>query len=192
MLLSKRYPSISDYLAKGVTPLCDKLNCRPEELIGKRSFFPGNEIPWRSRNFETSDRLFHFYIPRQDQDFLPVRTVDTRYPIHLISVHSRHSMHSQHFSDRPESELPTVSISSATFGDFVASAGDTIKVVSENGELVCRLAIEESLPQNVAKVTQGWWHKNGSVNQLTSQHLSDNGEQATYNDCFCRLEKMQT
>lgn len=187
---TSKYPNISDYIAKSIKPLCQKLNCSPEEIVGKRSFFPGNEIPWRNRNFDTSDGLFHFYVPKPDQEFFALQADNASYPLHLVSVHSRYSMHSQHFSHRSESELPTVSISKVSLGNIEASEGDIFKLISANGELKCILAIDNSLPFNVITVTQGWWHKNGSVNILTSQKLSDDGEQATYNDCFCRLEKI--
>ncbi len=182
-----QYPCISAYVNSSIKPLCEKLNCRPEELIGKRSFFPGNEIPWQNQNFETTDGLYHFYIPREKEDLPAVEPNDPHYPLHLISVHSRHSMHSQHFSDRSDSELPEAFLSSSSLNNDDLSEGDILRLISPNGELTCRLVIDESLPKDVVKVIQGWWHKNGSVNQLTSQQLTDSGEQAAYNDCFCRL-----
>ena len=32
------------------------------------------------------------------------------------------------------------------------------------------------------------WHKNGSVNMLTTDEVSDIGDQSAYYECFCRLE----
>ena len=35
---------------------------------------------------------------------------------------------------------------------------------------------------------EGWWHKSGSVNLLTTDYISDMGEQAAYYECFCRVK----
>ena len=81
-------------------------------------------------------------------------------------------------------------MSSRSIKNSEVQEGDQVRLISEQGELRCFLAIDEDLPPEVGKITQGWWLKNGGVNQLTSQALTDNGEQAVYNDCFCRLEKI--
>jgi hypothetical protein len=36
-------------------------------------------------------------------------------------------------------------------------------------------------------IEQGWWHKSGSVNVLTSDRISEMGEQAAYYDCFVHV-----
>lgn len=186
---TQQYPTISNYVNTSLKPLCRELNCSPEELVGKRHFFPGNEIPWKNKIFETDDGRYHFFIPREKNNLTAVETKDSHYPLHLISVHYRHSMHTQHFSNRSESDLPEAFLSSSSLNTDELANGDIFRLVSTTGELTCRVVIDETLPHNVVKVVQGWWHKHGSINQLTSQQMTDRGQQATYNDCFCRLVK---
>lgn len=184
-----KYPDIETYIAKSILPLCRQRDCTPKDLIGKRHFFPGNEIPWKNRKFETKDQLFHLYIPDINRNLPTVKESNPLYPFQLISIHAKHSMHSQHFSRKDDSEIPTVLTSPDTVENCAFSKGDSVRLVSPTGELICRLDFDQNLPINLLVLTQGWWHKNGTVNLLTSQQLSDDGEQATYNDCFCRLEE---
>ena len=40
-------------------------------------------------------------------------------------------------------------------------------------------------------IYEGMWHKSGSVNMLTTDEVSDIGDQAVYYECFCRLESRE-
>ena len=67
-------------------------------------------------------------------------------------------------------------------------SGQTIRVLSPQGEIQATLALDPGVAPGILKIDQGWWHQSGSVNQLTNDTLSDMGENAAYFESFCRIE----
>ncbi len=52
--------------------------------------------------------------------------------------------------------------------------------------------ISQSGARGVLFMTEGWWLKNGgSVNRLTSDGVSDIGNQGIMNHCFCEIKKVR-
>jgi len=52
------------------------------------------------------------------------------------------------------------------------------------------VAVDDGILPGLAVVYQGWWHKSGPVNRLTQIRVSDMGDNAAYNECFCRIEQI--
>jgi anaerobic selenocysteine-containing dehydrogenase len=95
-------------------------------------------------------------------------------------------MHSQHFAfidGRPEARAAKTTLERQGFAD-----GDRARLRSVAGELEVIVRGDKRLPEGLVTIYQGWWHKNGSVNRLTTDRISDMGEQAAFYDCFVRLE----
>ncbi|MBF7097372.1 molybdopterin-containing oxidoreductase family protein [Alkalibacter mobilis] len=119
-------------------------------------------------------------------NFLP-RTInfeqDTQYPIRLITPHSKNSLHSQGFKDI--NDIPVVYLNRAGFID-----GQKVKVVSNYGELECKVKIDRSCLANVAYIYEGYWKKSGIVNSVTTDSFSNHGDQAAYYDTFVKIEEI--
>ena len=69
-------------------------------------------------------------------------------------------------------------------------AGRIVRVVSPRGHIAARLKTDTGILPGVIKMDQGWWHQSGSVNRLTSDALSDMGENAAYHESFCRIDPL--
>ena len=58
------------------------------------------------------------------------------------------------------------------------------------GSIKAEINISDKVQKGVLYMKEGWWFKNGgSVNSLTSHEVSDIGNQATYNECRCKIQR---
>ena len=182
-----RYPSVSSYLEGAVHPLTHLLNCTVDDLKGRRLAVPGNEVPWKDGIFHTPSGKFQFHIPDASADLPLPGGPDPQYPYHLLTVHADESLHSQHWRTLPGHELPQVQVNPEGLEAALPPEGNPVWLVSRQGRLKCSVRYNESLQTGVLVMKQGTWLKNGSVNQLTPQTLSDEGMQAAYYDCRCQI-----
>ncbi|MGI9571504.1 MAG: molybdopterin dinucleotide binding domain-containing protein, partial [Desulfobulbia bacterium] len=107
------------------------------------------------------------------------------YPLRLITPHRRESMHSQHFAFIDE--IPEATVTPETLRDFGLEDGGRARVRSIRGSLIVKVRCDDGAAVEAVTIEQGWWHKSGSVNKLTSDHISEMGEQAAYYDCFVNI-----
>jgi len=183
------YPDILHYLSRSVGPLCDYLGLSSNELRGRRMGVPGHELPWEKHSFETPSGRFTFYVPETD-DFHVNTATSSHFPYRMLSVHRPESLHSQHMRTLDEAAVPKVTLHPATAREADITEGSTVRLTSSTGFLTCRTVFDEGLQPGLLLMKEGTWLKNGTVNQLTRQAMTDIGEQVAYHDCYCRVEKL--
>ncbi len=182
-----RYPDISFYLSKSIAPLCDYLGLTPVDLRGRRLGVPGHELPWEKHSFETPTGRFTFHVPKTE-DFNLNIAASSQFPYRMLSVHRSESLHSQHMRTLDEEAVPKVTMHPATAAEAGATEGSTVQLTSSTGSLTCRTNIDPDLQPGLLVLKEGTWLKNGTVNQLTRQAMTDIGEQVAYHDCYCQME----
>ena len=94
-------------------------------------------------------------------------------------------MHSQHFAftDR----VPVAYLCNRSIETFGLKTGKKALLSSKTGSLKVRVTADDGVHPDTVVVFQGWWNKSGSVNVLTEIRVSDMGNNAAYNECFCRI-----
>jgi anaerobic selenocysteine-containing dehydrogenase len=98
-------------------------------------------------------------------------------------------MHSHGFAFNDE--LPVVYVNPKTAERFAVQEDAYVAVISGTGKLKTKLCVDDDICDNIAFIYQGFWHKSGAVNYLTTSVISDMGKQAAYYDSFCTIEKIQ-
>jgi len=185
---SKKYPDERYYLEKALAPLLNNIGYTLDEIKGKNLKLKGNDIPWENRSFATPSKKFEFIVPSVEF-YNSQRDIQAEFPLQLISLHPKHSLHSQHFRTKPDA-LPTVYCHQHLLDILGIEAGETVKVKSAQGEISCIVEVSQLVSADVIAVYEGWWLKAQGVNKLTPTGYSDIGNQAIYNHCFCRIEKI--
>jgi anaerobic selenocysteine-containing dehydrogenase len=189
------YPDIDQqtFLKRAVKPLEDAFGITWASIQRSYVTLPGNRIPWQAGKFLTPSGKFELVSRKAAADGHPPHpvlaapeTAPATYPLRLLTPHTRASMHSQHFAF--EESLPTAYLCSATLRAHGVTAGQTARLSSPAGSLQVAIACDDGVLPGVVVVYQGRWHKSGSVNTLTGIRVSDMGNNAAYNECFCRIE----
>ncbi len=119
---------------------------------------------------------------------------------HLLTPQHRLSLHSQ-FYDRVlratsrGSDLPAVFVSPGAARRLGFEDGCTVKVRSDQGELVAHLVHDDGLREDTVVIYSGGpaGHAGGipaSANLLTPDDVADMGTQAAYYNCLCSLEPL--
>ncbi len=192
------YPFCSrrDYLKSLVTPLLERFSVTLADLETGYFRVPDEAVPWAEGPFPTpSGRFELFSAPAEADGHDPLPAVRspvepgedrTEYPLRLLTPHPRHSLHSQHF--RRTDGRPVARIHPETLQSAIISDKDTARLRSADGSLTVRVRADRAVAPDLVVVDEGYWHKSGPVNRLISAGLSDMGEGAAFNDCFCRIE----
>jgi len=192
------YPDIDqiEYLKRAVKPLEKSFGITWETIRDTYVTLPGNRIPWQDGKFLTPSGKYELYSEKAAADgYAPIPVLQEptlpppNFPLRLLTPHARQSMHSQHFAFT--AAVPTVYLSTATARTYDLQAGQTARLASPAGQLRVTVAVDDGILPGVAAVPQGWWHKSGSVNRLTEIRVSDMGNNAAYNECFCRIEHLE-
>ncbi len=149
------------------------------------------DIPWQDRQFATGSGRFELVSAGVLEKYLRhVRSGD-REKYRLIFVHSRKSLHSQHMMDEA-GKLPTVYFHQEDAELEGIKPGDTIRLFNAKGSIEAVSGISASGTRRVLYMEQGWWLKSGGgVNRLTSDGISDIGNQGIMNHCFCDIKKVR-
>lgn len=182
-----KYPDIPHYVATSVAPLCEYLGLTPDDLKGRRLGVPGHDLPWENRSFETSTGRFTFHVPIME-DVNDISATSSTYPYRVLSVHRPESLHSQHMRTLDDETLPVVTMHPSTAEEADVTDGSIIRLTSSAGSLTCCANVDSLLQPGLLVLKQGTWKKNGAVNQLTRQVMTDLGEQVAYHDCYCQIE----
>ena len=191
----KDYPHIEreEFFRRALSPLMEKYKVSYEYL--KENFFTikEREIPWCDGKFNTPSGKYELFSEKAEKEGLSpipvfIPPADNReYNLRLLTPHHKNSLHSQHFAF--EDTIPTVYINKDTLEKNGIKNEDIVKIESRYGSIEAKVKISEDIGDGIAMIYEGWWHKNGSVNFLTPDYISDIGEQAAYYECFCRLKK---
>lgn len=198
MELAKRmgmedYPYISrqEFFKRELKPLIDTFGISYEELKAKPFIIPDEDIAYEDLIFATPSNKIELYSNKaKDMRISPIPTfieskVGDEYSLRLITPHHKDSIHSQHMMDNDG--LPEVFINERCRETKGFSDGDVVIVQSKHGKIRCTLRIGDRVKVGTIFIYQGWWIKNGGVNKLTDDSISDMGEQAAYYDCYCKL-----
>jgi len=184
----EKYPHEKTFLEISLAPLLKNMGLSLDDIQGKRLKLDGNEIPWKNKIFATPSKKFQFINPIEN-DLQFISYEDDNYPLHLLSLHPKHSLHSQHFIDENSETLPKIYGSSQTFNEYNVCDGAEITIYSKSGRIKGIVSIDEGIRLGVLMVYEGWWLKNQGVNHLTPIGVSDIGNQAVFNNCMCKIYK---
>lgn len=194
MMGLKEYPDVEQdqFLKMQLGSLCEKLNvsyeyCKKHDLALKDI-----AVPYKDFVFETPSGKLEIVSEKAKQAGASTHAVllettghDPTYPLRLLTIRSPKSTNSQHFRD--VHGLPTAYLSGKTATCYSVQDGSQMILESEKGQLKVRVEVNQTIPLNVIKVNQGWWHHSGCVNKLTGDSVTDMGEQAAYYDTFVRI-----
>ncbi len=194
---------VGEVLARAIRPLTEATGISINDLKEKGPHLlpGGDDIPWKTRLFDTPDGKYNFYSKTAKNDgcdALPVY----REPFELndsalhaqgycywfLTPHPSDSIHSTHRipGDR---KAPYAYLHPGTAAKENLADGDRARISSPRGNIEAKIKVTEDLPLETVMVYEGWWHYSGAaVNKLTSGRLTDMGAQAALYDCLCRIE----
>jgi anaerobic selenocysteine-containing dehydrogenase len=159
---------------------------------------PVEKIPWENYQFKTPSGKYEFTSARGKVGLtLPNETkwnnheLATKYPFTLLTIHPLRSNHSQHYQlFNPEPKVK-VEISFDIAESKGLKDGDEVKVWNDRGEISGTIQILKQAHPHTINIDEGIWSQfGGSVNQLTSNRVSDNGLGSTLYDCLVNIEKI--
>jgi len=66
--------------------------------------------------------------------------------------------------------------------------GDFAIVTSSNGHIKVKVYVDDRIHDDTIVIYEGWWHKSGPVNILTSDIETNMGKTSAFNECFCSIK----
>lgn len=161
---------------------------------------PVEKIPWENRKFKTPSGKYEFTSPKGKIGLtLPNETkwnnseLAEKYPFTLLTIHPLRSNHSQHyqlFDPEPKVKVE-ISVDIAELKGL--RDGDEVKVWNDRGKVTGSIQIMKQAHPYTINIDEGIWSQfGGSVNQLTSNRVSDNGLGSTLYDCLVNIEKISS
>jgi anaerobic selenocysteine-containing dehydrogenase len=189
----KEFPRLSgeNWLELILKPMLDK-GLKLDEL--KENGYAKNpisvDVPWQDRIFSTKSGKFEMITVEELKKYFEHTKIEHIEKYRLIFVHNRKSLHSQHRMD-VSAKLPKVYFIPEDAVIEGVKEGDIIKLFNKNGSTEAVVSISLSGISNTLFMEEGWWIKTGGgVNRLTSDGISDMGNQGIMNYCFCDIEKV--
>lgn len=182
----EKYRDPRSYLERALRPLLEKIQCNLEDIKGKRMKLEGNDVPWQDKKFATASGKFEIVNP--SMEVIQLDEKKEAYPLQLLTLHPKSSLHSQHFVAIEEGELPEIFCNGKTMGDWNLREDQKVSLVSPSGKIDVKVKLDEGVGEGLLVAYEGWWLKNQGLNNLTPQGISDLGNQAIYNNCYCRIE----
>lgn len=165
---------------------------------------PVDDIPWRNFEFKTPSGKFEFTSNRAVQKgfhgklalSFPKESKWTssalaeKYPYNLLTIHPLRSNHSQHYHLFATEPKVRVEVAKNIAENLQLKNADYVRVWNDRGEIFGYVTVlEKGIHTNVINIDEGIWSKfGGSVNQLTSSRISDNGLGSTLYDCLVNIE----
>jgi len=164
------------------------------------------EVVWSDRKFPTPSGKVELYcekllelginpLPVYEEPIeSPVSTPELakKYPLSLISRHSRFSMHSMDYRNplmRKLNPKPLVDIHPLDAQERGINNGDRVLVENERGKVILDVKVTRSIKPGVVSIPQGWSLSEGCSNFLTPDYLTDIGETASYFTCLVQVTK---
>ncbi|WP_226668632.1 molybdopterin-dependent oxidoreductase [Metabacillus litoralis] len=196
--------SIDEFLEMGIAHLSDHEITIENLKEQKRLPLPVKNVPWNTKEFSTPSGKFEFtstlatekgfngkpayYLPKESSISNPA--LAKKYPYQLLSIHPLRSNHSQHYPLIAAMQSVKIEISEDIAKDNELVEGDTATIFNERGRLSGVIKILKKAHPKTINVDEGQWHKfGGSVNLLTPDHDSDNGQGSVLYDCLVNIEK---
>ena len=180
------------FLEQAIEPLTKAFGVSLSDLEQAPFSIPKDPIPWENGKFSTPSGKIELYSEKALVDghsptatYIQPKIANPDYPLRLLTPHRQASMHSQHFAFIDG--IPEAVVRPETLRDFNLTEGARTKVWSEKGKIIVKIGSDQSAAADTITIDQGWWHKSGSVNKLTSDHISEMGEQAAYYECFVNI-----
>lgn len=181
------------FLEHAIGPLTDAHGVHIDDLKQAPFTLPDSTIAWLEGRFATPSGKIELYSEKALADgcsplatYVAASAGDAHHSLRLITPHRRGSMHSQHFAFIDG--IPLAVVSPEVLKRFRLTDGGHAKVSSRQGSLMVKIRCKDDAAADAVTIDQGWWHKSGSVNVLTSDRISEMGEQAAYYDCFVNVE----
>jgi anaerobic selenocysteine-containing dehydrogenase len=161
---------------------------------------PVEKIPWENHQFKTPSGKYEFTSARgkigltlPNETKWKNRELAEKYPFTLLTIHPLRSNHSQHyqlFNPLPKVKVE-ISIDIAELKGL--KDGDEVKVWNDRGQVTGSIQIMKQAHPYTINIDEGIWNQfGGSVNQLTSNRVSDNGLGSTLYDCLVNIEKISS
>jgi len=176
-----------------MSPLMERFDISWQQIRNRPVSIPESRVPWQKEPFSTESGAFELFSTAAAAAghsplpaYSPPVSGTPDFPLRLITPHTYKSMHSQHFafvSGCPEAHAIPETLEASGLAD-----GDSARLVSARGDLAVTVRSSPEVGEDRVMVYQGWWHKSGSVNRLTGDFMSPMGENAAFNESFCRLE----
>jgi anaerobic selenocysteine-containing dehydrogenase len=172
------------------------------EKLNQQGFLelPVEKIPWENRQFKTPSGKYEFTSAKGKIGLtLPNETkwnnseLAKKYPFTLLTIHPLRSNHSQHypfFNPEPKVKVE-ISVDIAELKGL--KDDDEVKVWNDRGKVTGFIQIMKQAHLLTINIDEGIWSQfGGSVNQLTSNRVSDNGLGSTLYDCLVNIEKISS
>jgi anaerobic selenocysteine-containing dehydrogenase len=171
----------------------------------KHILLPVKPVPWDDYQFKTPSGKYEFTSTLAFQKgvdgklkmMYPAESsisnpeLARKYPYTLLTIHPLRSNHSQHYHFIEAMQSVKIEVSEDIAKEKGLKEGDRVKVFNERGELVGNVKILAKAHPKTINIDEGQWKKfGGSVNVLTSDRESDNGQGSTLYDCLVNIEKI--
>lgn len=166
---------------------------------------PVEHVPWHDYQFLTPSGKFEFTSKMGEEKgfdgrlkvLYPKETPITdpllanKFPYSLLTIHPLRSNHSQHYHLIDSLQSVKVEISTDIAREKGLESNDKVRVYNERGEIFGKVQILQHSVSKIICIDEGQWHEfGGSVNQLTSNRISDNELGSTLYDCLVNIEKV--
>lgn len=177
----------------------------PAPVEKTREFVPTGRIEFykdHDRFLELGEQVPTYRPPYDDGEQDP-----ERYPLRLLSPHSKWRIHSTYANSPWMAEItggrPHVLLHPDDAAERDIGDGDRIEVANDRGRLVAWAKVSEAAGRGTATLTEGWWpryfHAGKGVNELTSSavnpiheihHVANMWSPSTgWKDCLCEVRR---
>ncbi len=189
------FKTSEEYLKRSTASFSQKIGT--QDVLSPEAYLriKKDEIAWEDKVFETPSGKIELYSRKALQDgqsplpnFSAPYMGKDQFPLRLLTCHTKDSMHSQGFAFIEKK--PVVYVNKETAAKFDVKEGVVVRVSGEKASLEATVCLDDAICNNTAFIYQGFWHKSGAVNYLTTSVMSDMGLQAAFYDSFCTLEKI--
>jgi len=193
----KEYPDIDreEFFRRELRSIMEEFDISYEYLKENPFTIKNRDIPWKDKEFDTPSGKYELYSEIAKEKglspipvFIHEKKTEDEYNIRVITPHHRDSLHSQHFAFKEGKPIAYINERTLKKNNLDVTRAATIK--TKYGKLTVNLETSENIGDDIIMIYEGWWHKNGSVNLLTPDEISDIGEQAVYYECFCSIKNI--
>ncbi|MFC4321704.1 molybdopterin-dependent oxidoreductase [Litchfieldia salsa] len=194
-----------EWIEMGLGDLKDK-NINLEALRRHNHMpLPVDDIPWSDFRFSTPTGKYEFtsnvaeskgYDGRlkvlyPEESSVNNRELSEKFPYTLLSIHPMRSNHSQNYHLIDQLQTIRVEVSKDIAEEIGLHEDDWVRVFNDRGELKGQIRILKQAHSKTVNIDEGQWSRyGGSVNLLTPNRVSDNGQGSTLYDCLVNIEKV--
>ncbi len=195
--------SREEFLEMGLSSLEEKGITLEKLRTEKFMELPVDKIPWSDRSFKTPSSKFEFTSSKTADGAIKLSLPDEtkwtnpelarKYPYSLLSIHPLRSNHSQHYQLFSQTPYVKVEIAESVAREKDLRNGEQVRVWNDRGEIKGYISVLKNAHPGTINIDEGLSARfGGSVNQLTSSRVSDNGLGSTLYDCLVDIEKVET